>query len=205
MSTIITLIQAAEVVNQGIVKGAPLGNRFDASQIAPNISEAERRFLKTFINQDFFNDLVAQKNTAPSNYNSDLGPIVLAYPTNTEYETLWTQWLFPYLSKASVHESLDTVGLIIGSNGVFFNESQFTQNAGLSGITYLKDSLMETLKDLQPAIIKFLCDNKADYPLFDSEKYCDDCGDKENSIGRNAGFVLKNKKKKWQTKPWYRR
>ena len=82
MSTVITLIQAEEVVNQGIVKGSPLSNRFDASQIAFNIPEAERRFLKTFINSEFFDNLVAEKNPIPSNYNPDLGPIVLAYPTN---------------------------------------------------------------------------------------------------------------------------
>ena len=52
MSTVDTLIQASEVVNQGIVRGAPMGNRFDASQIAPNIAEGERRFLKNFINEN---------------------------------------------------------------------------------------------------------------------------------------------------------
>lgn len=154
MSTIITLIQAAEVVNQGIVRGAPMNARFDASQIAPNISEAERRFLKTFINQEFFDDLVAQKNPVPSNYNPDLGPIVLAYPANAEYETLWTQYLFPYLSKASLHESLDGIVLQVGSNGIFLNDTEYAQNAGISGLGFMKDSLMETLKDLQPSIIK---------------------------------------------------
>jgi hypothetical protein len=50
MSTVLTLLQAQEVVNQGIVKATPQYSRFDANKIAPNIAQAELRFLKSSIN-----------------------------------------------------------------------------------------------------------------------------------------------------------
>jgi len=191
MSTVITLIQAEEVVNQGIVKGSPLSSRFDASQISPNIEEAERRFFKTFINDEFYNDLVAQKNPTPSNYNNDLGPIVLAYPNNALYETLWTQKFFSYLSRACYHESLDNIVVQIGSNGAFVNDTEYGQNVGISGLKFLKDSALQTLEGMQPSIIKYLCDNKANYPLWNSEEYCGECSDNKSDLGRTGGFVFK--------------
>ncbi len=191
MSTVDTLIQASEVVNQGIVRGAPIGNRFDASQIAPNIAEGERRFLKNFINSEFFADLLAEKNATPCNYNIDIGPIVQAFPTNTAYETLWTQWLFPYLSKTSLFESITWIVIQIGSNGAFLNNTQFGENIGIAGLKQVKDDLLQSIEGVQPSIIKFLCDNKTDYPLWDYTGYCDDCDNSKNKIGRNAGFVLR--------------
>jgi len=199
MSTVITLIQAEEVVNQGIVKGSPLSSRFDASQISPNIEEAERRFFKTFINDEFYNDLVAQKNPTPSNYNNDLGPIVLAYPNNALYETLWTQKFFSYLSRACYHESLDNIVVQIGSNGAFVNDTEYGQNVGISGLKFLKDSALQTLEGMQPSIIKYLCDNKANYPLWNSEEYCGECSDNKRQ-NRRFCFQIKNKSKKMSTK-----
>lgn len=206
MSTIITLIQVEEVVNQGIVKAASLGNRFDASLIAPNIPQAELRFLKTstspsssgFINPEFFDDLVAQKNPDPSNYNEDLGPIVLAYPSNADYELLWTQWLFPFLSKASYYESLDNIVIQVGSIGAQISSTQFGESVGISGLKHMKDTTMQDLTGNKPHIVNFLCANKDKYPLWDDTGYCSDCDNSKSSHGRTAGFVFKSKKNKWK-------
>jgi len=191
MSTETTLIQAAEVVNQGILKGSPLSSRFDASQISPNIGEAERRFFKTFINDEFYNDLVAEKNPTPSNYNSDLGALVEAFPTNADYETLWKEKFFPFLSRACYHESLDNIVIQIGSNGGFVNHTEYGDNVGIKGLKFLKDSALQTLEGMQPDIIKYLCDNKDKYPLWDAEPYCGECDQTKSDLGRTGGFVFR--------------
>lgn len=201
MSTVITLIQAEEVVNQGIVKGAPIGNRFDANLIAPNIAQAELRFLKSstdpsssgFINGEFFDDLIAQKNTTPSNYNPDLGGIVQAYPSNADYETLWTQWLFPFLSKAAYYESLPSIVMQAGSLGIFFQETQYGENIGVKGLERLEDKTMADLTGNKPHIIQFLCKNKDKYPLWDDTGYCSECDNSNKSQGRTGGFVFPKK------------
>ena len=89
MSTVITLIQPSEIINTGILKAAPLNSRFDSQLLSPWVYFAESRFLlqpKSFMCQEFYDDLIAQKNPTPSNYNSALGTVVQAYPSNAEYE-----------------------------------------------------------------------------------------------------------------------
>lgn len=197
MSTVTTLIKAKEIVNQGIFKGAPYNNRFDQSILAPNIHLAEDRFLKTFICKAFYEDLVAQKNTIPSNYNAELGALVQAYPSNAAYETLWTQYLLPYLSRAVLCLSLPSVTLQVGNNGVMLNNSEYAQNSGLSGMKFLMDNELSNTEQRKPIIIKFLCDNKADYPLFCRSNFCECSEDNEDEFNkpkRNLGIIFYNTK-----------
>jgi hypothetical protein len=155
------------------------------------------RFLKSsinpsssgFINSEFFDDLLAQKNSTPSNYNPQLGGIVKAYPNNADYETLWTQWLLPYLSKAAYYESLEGIVININNNGAHLVDSAHGENIGISGLRMLKDKEMADLTGNRPHIINFLCKNKEKYPLWDDTDYCSECGDKEQT-GRMGGFVI---------------
>ena len=119
--------------------------------------------------------------------------IVLAYPSDPLYETLWTQWFFAFLSKASYYESLDGIVIQVASNGAFLNSTEFGENIGIKGLKYLKDTAMQDLIGYKPFIVKFLCDNKEDYPLWDDTGFCSEC-DNPNNTGRNAGFVFTRKK-----------
>ena len=203
MSTVITLIKAQEVVNQGIFKGVAIGNRFDENLIAPNIPQAELRFLKTsidpsssgFINSEFFDDLIAEKNALPSNYNIKLGAIVQAFPNNADYETLWTQWLFPFLSKAAYYESLDNIVIQVNSLGASTNSGQFGESVGISGLKHMKDTTMQDLTGNKPHITNFLCKNKDKYPLWDDTGYCSECDSDNKNIGRTGGLVIPTKYK----------
>ncbi|MCK4884409.1 MAG: hypothetical protein KAS30_06040, partial [Candidatus Diapherotrites archaeon] len=114
MATVTTLIQPPEIVNTGILSAAPLNSRFDASKLSSVVHLAEDRFLKTFICAEFYADLVAQKNTVPSNYNTDLGPLVQAYPLNADSEFLWTEYLLSFLSRAVYYLALPEIVLQTG-------------------------------------------------------------------------------------------
>ena len=190
MSTVITLIKANEVVNQGIFKGAPLSNRMDAGLVSANIHLAEDQFLKTFINPEFYNDLVAQKTPNEVNYNPDLGAVQIAYPTNADYEILWTQYLFPYLSRAVYFKSLTNITLQTTNQGVMLNNTQYSENSKIKGLSYLNDEEMQNLEGRKPEIIKFLCNNVDKYPLWDSEQYCSHCKIDEELGGKTLGFVF---------------
>jgi len=193
MSTVITLIQPKEIVDAGIFKAAPLNSRFDASLLAPWIHFAEIRFLiqpKAFMCDEFYQDLIAQKNATPSNYNIKLGPIVLAYPSNADYELLWTQYLLPYLSLASFFVSLPYIDIQTGSNGSYHNTSVFAENVKLEGQRTLEDETLENLKDAQARIINFLCTNSETYPLFCTDGICKSCCDecKTNNCTKHGKF-----------------
>ena len=86
---------------------------------------------------------------------------------------------------------MDNIVVQIGSNGAFVNDTEFGQNVGISGLKFLKDSALQTLEGMKPSIIEFLCKNKENYPLWDSEPYCDDCHDQKTDQGRTGGFVFK--------------
>jgi len=160
MSTVITLIKVQEVVNTGILKATPLSSRFDASLLSPWLDIAEKRFLKTFICTEFYNEMIANMNPLPSNYNIDLGPIELKFPTD-----------------ASVYYvALPNISLQTGSNGLFFNNTDFSQNAGLDGLKFMQNTQLQNLNDLKPSIITYLCDNAALFPLFCRSGVCSSCG-----------------------------
>jgi len=176
MSTVITLIKVQEVVNTGILKATPLSSRFDASLLSPWLDIAEKRFLKTFICTDFYNEMIANMNPLPSNYNIDLGPIELKFPTDANLENLWTQFLLPYLSLSVYYVALPNISLQTGSNGLFFNNTDFSQNAGLDGLKFMQNTQLQNLNDLKPSIINYLCDNAALFPLFCRSGVCIECG-----------------------------
>lgn len=193
MSTVTTLIKPIEITRSGIFKAAPVGTSFDASLLAPNIYLAEDRFLKDFINKAFYDDLVLQKNILPSNYNPQLGAIVLAYPTLPLYENLWTQALLPFLSRAVYWQSLPSIVLQAGSIGLYTNNSEFSQSAGISGLKFMLDNELQNLERTKSIIINFLCDNKTDYPLFSTTGYCSDC-EEEPKLLAKSGFITYKKK-----------
>ena len=192
MSTVRTLITAFEIVNQGIVKAAPLSNRFDASVLAPQMDTAEQRFLKLFINPEFYEDLKAQRTTNEIQYNADLnnGSTQIAFPNNPDYEELFTQYLYPYICRSVVYESYPYIVTQTASNGMFENQPSWGQNSGVKTMQVYRDTMLQTLEGTKPLIIKFLCENKDKYPLWDSEKHCDECK-KEKIEGRKTGFVFK--------------
>jgi hypothetical protein len=195
MSTVTTLIRPAEVIGGGQLKQTPLNARFDASVIAPWIHFAEKRFLlepKSFMCQEFYDDLLAQRNVDDTNYNIDCGPIVLMYPSNAEYETLWTQHLYPYLALAAYHTALPAISMQTGSNGLFYNNTEFSQNAGADGLKLMQDTMMQNLDDAKACMVNFLCQNQANYPLFCHDDYCTDCGDGDEGLvkGRDLGLIF---------------
>ncbi len=189
MSTVTTLIQPSEIINAGIVKAAPLNSRFDAQLLSPWVYFAESRFLlqpKSFMCQEFYDDLIAQKNATPSNYNAALGPLVQAYPTNAEYEALWTQYLLPYLSLCVFYTALPYINKQTGSNGSYFNDSQYATQVRLEGSRTLQDETLQNINDAKARLVKFLCDNSEDYPLFCTDGVCKDCCDDCKKHGKEC-------------------
>lgn len=170
------LIKPAEVVNGGIYRGAPLNDRFDQTLLSPHIESTEERFVIDLLGEDLYLDMVTEQNAAISNYNPNVGALVNKFLINTFYETLWTKYLLRYIAYAVYHEALPFITLQTGSKGIFAQGNEFGDNAGISGSKYLQDAMMKRIDDLRPKIEKYLCDNKADYPLFDdADCPCDDC------------------------------
>jgi hypothetical protein len=193
MATVTTLIQPKEIINQGIFKATPLNDRFDAAKIAPVIHLAEDRFLKTFICSAFYDDLIAQKDPIPSNYNPNLPPLQQAFPSNADYEYLWTQYLLAYLSRAVYYMALPDIVLQTGSNGLFLNNTEFGSNGGIASLKFMQDTQLNNLEGRKPLIINYLCENQSTYPLFCPDGVCKGCycsGCKDGSGCTNESGII---------------
>lgn len=175
-----TLIKPGEVVNTGIYRPAPVTARFDVNQISPHIKDSEERFLQPLLGVALYQDMILQQNTVESNYNPSVGPIVQKFiaPAPAIYETFWVQYLMRYTAYAVYYEVLPYLTIQVSSKGIYQNDSEFAQNAGVQGVRFLQDNMMQRIDNLKPLIENFLCENKTDLPLFDA-KNCpceDDCG-----------------------------
>ena len=188
------LIKPAEVVNYGINRPTPLSARADTQQIAPNIVLSELRWVKPLLGADLYNDMIAEQYSG----NSE-PPTQPKFPTNAAYETLWEAYLWQFCARAALLESITTIGLQIGANGIFLNNTETSDNAGIGGIKYKSDDLRNGLETLKTTIEEYLCENIADFPLYDAKK-CEDCGcentDKTTKTARKFGVVLTQQMRK---------
>jgi len=170
-----TLIQAQEVVNDGIFRPAPLTTQFDPNLVSPFIGLAEEKNVIRLLGQALYDDMIAEQNPNISNYNPNAGALVQKFPTNANYETLWTRLLLRYEGLVVYQYSLPFIGMHTTPQGILLNNTEYAENAGLEGVKFLQTTIQKHIDDLEPLINAFLCNNKADYPLFDSDKMCDEC------------------------------
>jgi len=76
------------------------------------------------------------------------------------------------LSRAAYFESLGNITLQTRSQGIQVFESPFGQNAGIEGWKLIENKERNILTTLKNDLIKFLCENKEAYPLWDYKEFC---------------------------------
>lgn len=171
-----TLIKPQEIVTDGIFRPSNLASNFDQNLISPYIAWAEEGNVIRLLGQDLFDAMLAAQNPLPSNYNENAGPIVQKFPNDPNYEALWTKYLLRYEGLICVITALPFIGYQVTSQGVLLKNTEYAENAGREGITFLIDPLQKIVDDMEPRITSYLCDNKAEFPLYDS-KGCPSCSE----------------------------
>lgn len=177
-----TLIKPQEAINGGLFKTTPLNSSFDPLLIAPHIKKAELNYVKPILCNDLYEELVASQNSAISNYNTAIGPVVQKFPGTGKfavYEALWRNILFELNSNCVAIQALPFIGVQTGTNGIFYNNSEYAENAGLGGLKYLLDTLMTDVSSLQENVGEYLCNNAADFneQAWVYKNKCVDCTD----------------------------
>lgn len=109
------------------------------------------------LTEDFYGVLEAAKSASASNYNASLGATAQAFPSAAAYETLWTEHLREFCAVAVLYEALPFVGMQIQAGGLYLNEGQYGQNAGLAGIKFMQDTLMSKLEVKAEGLKSWLC------------------------------------------------
>lgn len=176
MSAAITLISPNEVVNGGILRPVPLNSRFDSQLLGPNVPTAEERFLLPCLCRAFYEDLISEKTSDDSNYNINIGPIVLKFGTNANYEFLWKNYLQEVTARAVFFQSLSDITIQTGANGLYLNESQYAITAGVSGLKTKEDRELDKINLAVKRMKRYLCENNTLFPLWPVDRFCKDCG-----------------------------
>jgi len=143
-----TLIKAQEVVNDGIFRPAPLTTQFDPNLVSPFIGLAEEANVIRILGQDLYDDMVANQNPNVSNYNPNAGALVQKFPSNANYETLWTKFLLRYEGLVVYQYALPFIGIQTTPQGVLLNNTEYEDNAGLEGVKFLQTTIQKHIDDL---------------------------------------------------------
>ena len=187
-----TLIKASEVVNGGILRPTPAGSRFDAHLVSAHIYDAEQRFVVPVLTSAFHVTLMDAQSSAASQYNSSLGATATKF-TSTAYEELWTKHLREYCAAAVLYEALPWVALQVGANGLYFNDNQFGQNAGLEGAKFMQDTLLRKIETKRKRLEQFLCTCASNLDGFSTSavEYCPSgCDSETTDAEKISGWIL---------------
>lgn len=186
-----TLIKASEVVNGGILRPTPADARFDAHLVTAHIHDAEQRFVVPVVTSAFHATLIAAQSSAASQYNSALSSTAAKF-TDSSYEALWTKHLREYSAACVLYESLPWIGMQVGSNGLYFNDNQFGQNAGLAGVKFGQDALLRKIELKRKSLEQFLCTCAADLDGFNTSavSYCPSGCETDDGTEKISGWIL---------------
>jgi len=186
-----TLIKPGEVVNGGILRPAPSDARFDAHLVSAHVFDAEQRFVVPVTTSAFHATLIAAQSSAESQYNSALGSTAVKF-SDASYEALWTKHLREYSAACVLYESLPWVGMQVGANGLYFNDSQFGQNAGLEGVKFAQDTLLRKIELKRERLEQFLCTCAASLDGFSTSAvdYCPSGCETDDETEKISGWIL---------------
>ena len=177
------LIQPSEVISGGVARATPADIRLDKALISPHIEDAEFRWVVPAISLALYDDMVADKGSSTAF-------------TSTAYQALWNNHLKALCANAVLYESSPYIVMQLGSNGLYLNDSDYGQNAGIGGLQFYQDTLRQRIEVKTKRIKDYLCDNYLSLTAFvpssigcpDSD--CDDEDEMYNDIYSTLGVVL---------------
>lgn len=178
-----TLIKPEEIITDGIFRPSNVSTNFDKNLVAPYIAFAEEGNTIGLLGLELYEDMVDKQNTNISNYNPDAGPIVLKFPNDPNYETLWTKFLLRYEGLICVNYALPFIGVQLTPKGPLYKSAEYGENGGIEAIKFLQGNLQKPIDDMEPRLEAWLCENAADYPLFKAEERCKNCHGYEQNGG----------------------
>jgi hypothetical protein len=186
------IILPAEVTNGSILRKTPLNVRFDNQLIAPNIQIGELRWVVPVLGQALYDDFVADQ-------------VVEVFPptepkfNNVAYQVLWDKYLWKFDANACLWASVSDIGMQFGANGIYLNNTDTSENAGIKGIQVKQDAIAQSLIVLEKYIREYLCLNHVDFPLYDYNKNCG-CDGLNKNLGSQKVHVVFTDRKRCRNK-----
>lgn len=184
----ITLLFETELIGYGVGKVSPLNTRFPVDKISPHKLSFEIIWLESVLGVKMLKDMIDKMNPLPSNYNPNAGALEMKFPAYPNYETLFKDYILPYVGTAFTFYYLPHAKVEIGAAGAQTYEAKDSIPATAEDMKALGQSLNIAANKLKDRLINFLCENKANYPLFDDKKCPCGCIDGENQKSKPPMF-----------------
>lgn len=174
------LIQPYEVVQGGIARPTPADVRLDAQLVAPHIETAIYRWVIPTLTQGLYDAMAAEKGTSSAF-------------TTSAYQSLWDTHLKTLCANASLYEAAPFIVMQAGSNGIYLNNNEYGQNAGVEGLKFYQDTLKQRIEISAKRMKDYLCANSSAIPGFDAELAgcpATDCEIEETDYFNTIGLVI---------------
>lgn len=151
MATNTKLMTAAEVITEVIPNSS-----FDEQLLDLNIVISQRKYIKTALGEDMYDNLLDETATFLLTGSGYTG-------RNKE---LMEEWLKPCLSRFIVYEGLPVMRNNLTSQGVIQNFSEFGSQSDRFDFGQMRDKFFADGSFLRDDMLEFICDNKGDFTLF---------------------------------------
>lgn len=176
-----TLIQPLEVIQGGTARPSPADIRLDKSLVSTHIQAAEWRWVKPALGDDFYSALVDEKGTSSAF-------------TTSAYQTLWDEQLKSLCANAALYEAVPYIVTQLGTNGLYYIDNEYGQNAGLDGVKFYQDTLKQRITLQQEMLKDWLCSSASALPAFSPSAVgcpdCTCCEDESGNVYNDFGIVL---------------
>ena len=176
------LIQPLEVIQGGTGRPSPADIRLDKNLVSPHIKDAEFRWVRPYLGEDFYNALTTEKGTSS------------AFTTDA-YQDLWDEHLKELCATSVLYETAPYLTIQAGTNGLFTINNEYGNNVGIEGAKFYQDTLLQRIQTKRERMKEWLCASAANLPDFapsaigcPSSAGCD-C-EESTDIYNTLGFII---------------
>lgn len=199
-------------------------NDVDIRLITNTIINAEERFIRPALGDDFYEELIEQKNVTVSTSNQDellnrinqslieegineitktdlpIGSIVnsIDFIQDEHLKKLWFRHLWKLTAECV--DAMTTIPSWLKHNAsgqqqqnpkTIGGNNENAASGGIKDVQYKIDSAINTrIEPLLSSMNKWLCKNKANYPLFEAD--CGDCKGGQHSVSTSESGLAKS-------------
>lgn len=173
------LIQPLEVIQGGTARPSPADIRLDKTLVSPHIEEAEWRWVRRSLGADFYDALCAEKGESSAF-------------TTSAYQTLWDTRLKKLCANATLYEAAPYIVMQLGTNGLYYLDSEYGKNAEKEGLVFYQDTLRQRIMTQQQMTKDWLCASASALPDFvPSAVGCPECSsESDDEFYNDFGLVL---------------
>lgn len=177
----------------GLFSAGEFNQDIDAKLLSAHIKPTESLFLVPLLGYELYEDLISKRlavKYVPETGNPAFPPVDMFPLTEVAYNNFFNKFLWRYFGATLSFRLQLAFTAVLTNEGL--NSSEKAANTSLRRAR--ADMYNQNIDALRSEIVRYLCKNKADFPLW-SGKYsesCEDCGgcNADKNTPKEPGFSI---------------